>query len=429
VTVGGVALIVIGFVGLGVAAILFGHSTAERTQRGAKVRLAPGQTFSWRGAAGIGLACAGILLLGALPAMVPALERTWAGEVLAAVKQDQLNEADEDAERANYYQGLDVIHHEEGFAFLRAGAQLGGTGERNAPGRHTNDFMLYDGVPNISLTFEGKRISSNQWGMRDRPYEKAKPPGVFRIALLGSSHEQGNGVGDDETFKYLLEEHLNRDDRGPAIRKYEILNFAVAAHGAIQKLLMLENLGFDFAPDAVFFVTYAPEYERTWDHLAKVLRAGYAIPEPYRDPILRAYRQAGVDPSMSEERIQHLLKPYLPELMGFVFERLAKQCRERGIQAYVVYRPQARETPRNRAKLRMRQQLLDLARAADLPIIDLYAAFDGVADRRSLMLDPTVSYSHTSPLGHRLLAEELYKQLHDQEGKLILTRGIGAPAR
>ena len=45
------------------------------------------------------------------------------------------------------------------------------------------------------------------------------------------------------------------------------------------------------------------------------------------------------------------------------------------------------------------------------------------------MLDPTVSYSHTSPLGHRLLAEELYKQLHDQEGKLILTRGIGAPAR
>jgi hypothetical protein len=36
------------------------------------------------------------------------------------------------------------------------------------------------------------------------------------------------------------------------------------------------------------------------------------------------------------------------------------------------------------------------------------------------MQDPTVANSHMNALGHHWLAEELYKQLHDQEHHLIL---------
>ena len=50
-----------------------------------------------------------------------------------------------------------------------------------------------------------------------------------------------------------------------------------------------------------------------------------------------------------------------------------------------------------------------MARAAGLQVIDLSPAFDSVTDRSSLVLAKWDD--HTTALGHRLLAEELYKDL------------------
>ena len=49
------------------------------------------------------------------------------------------------------------------------------------------------------------------------------------------------------------------------------------------------------------------------------------------------------------------------------------------------------------------------ARSAGLQVIDLTGAFDSVADRSSLILAKWDD--HTTALGHRLLADELYKDL------------------
>jgi hypothetical protein len=415
VTLAGVLSIVAGLTVLGLAAVLWGHSRAERTA-GGSVTPAAGPAFSWRGAA-LGFASCALILVLSLTPIRSQFEGTPAGDVLAALRYDQANEMDEDSQRRGYYEDLDVTRNQEDFGFLRTGFQWGEGGLKDPPGDSTTDFMLLQGAANYSREVDHKRITTNHWGMRDREYDQAKPPAVYRIALFGSSHERGSGVGDEETFKYLLEEQLNRANTNPAIRKYEILNFSVASYGAFQKLLQMENLGFSFSPDAVFFVTYAPEGERTLDHLAKVIRLRPAIPEAVRAPISRAIEAAGVNATMSEERIRRLLKPYIPELLSFAFQRLADRCHERGVPVYVVYRPQPQETSRTRTR---RQQLLELAQAADLPILDLSPAFKDVSDRRTLMLDPTASYSHTNELGHRLLADELYKQLHDPNGALIL---------
>jgi hypothetical protein len=50
-----------------------------------------------------------------------------------------------------------------------------------------------------------------------------------------------------------------------------------------------------------------------------------------------------------------------------------------------------------------------LARAAGLEVIDLSPAFGSVADRSALILAKWDD--HTTALGHRLLADELYKDL------------------
>ena len=56
-----------------------------------------------------------------------------------------------------------------------------------------------------------------------------------------------------------------------------------------------------------------------------------------------------------------------------------------------------------------RSKLLGMAKAAGLQVIDLTGAFDSVADRSSLILAKWDD--HTTALGHRLLADELYKDL------------------
>ena len=50
-----------------------------------------------------------------------------------------------------------------------------------------------------------------------------------------------------------------------------------------------------------------------------------------------------------------------------------------------------------------------MARDAGLQVIDLSPAFDSVTDRSSLILAKWDD--HTTALGHRLLADQLYKDL------------------
>ena len=53
--------------------------------------------------------------------------------------------------------------------------------------------------------------------------------------------------------------------------------------------------------------------------------------------------------------------------------------------------------------------MVRLARAAGLEVIDLSPAFDSVTDRSTLILGKWDD--HTTPLGHRLLADKLYEGL------------------
>ena len=46
-------------------------------------------------------------------------------------------------------------------------------------------------LPNKKIEFRGAMLSTNEFGLRDRPYTLEKEPGVLRIALLGGSYRNG----------------------------------------------------------------------------------------------------------------------------------------------------------------------------------------------------------------------------------------------
>lgn len=88
----------------------------------------------------------------------------------------------------------------------------------------------------------------NSLGMPDVERSVKKPPGVFRIALVGDSFTEGFSVQPPYRFGNLLEKRLNSTYSG---RKFEVLNFGVPAYNFGQKYIRLKTFALNFEPDLV----------------------------------------------------------------------------------------------------------------------------------------------------------------------------------
>lgn len=95
-------------------------------------------------------------------------------------------------------------------------------------------------------------LTINSHGLRgpDRPY--AKPPGVFRILLLGDSFTEGYTVPEALTVRSVLEQILSRDACPPR----EVLNAGVAGYGTDQEYLSYLHDGNRYHPDLVVLLFF-----------------------------------------------------------------------------------------------------------------------------------------------------------------------------
>jgi hypothetical protein len=98
-------------------------------------------------------------------------------------------------------------------------------------------------------------VEINQNGERDREHAWTKPPGTFRIAVLGDSYAEAFQVPLDKTFWAVLERALG-DCRALEGRKVEVLNFGVSAYGTTQELLVLRQRVWDYSPDLVLLAFF-----------------------------------------------------------------------------------------------------------------------------------------------------------------------------
>jgi len=258
-----------------------------------------------------------------------------------------------------------------------------------------------------STTPGGVPITSNHLGMRDREYESIKPANTYRIALLGASNDMGFGVKDGQTYENLVEDTLNSRVPDARYSRYEILNLSVAADSILQRVLRLEQVGLEFQPDAAILSITAVDEQFIASHLRKALIQGVEPSPGYRDMVESIIRKARVNGKMPAVMIERRLQPYFTELCMWSFQRFAQQCAQRGVRPIVMYRP----APADFSGLESaaRSKMLEMARNAGLEVIDLSPAFDSVTDRSSLMLAKWDD--HTTALGHRLLANELYEHL------------------
>ena len=72
-----------------------------------------------------------------------------------------------------------------------------------------NPDLSFAHAPNRSAFLMGVPVSINSEGLRDREFPLEKPPGVYRVMMLGDSTTFGWGVRQEDTAAKFLEHKLN----------------------------------------------------------------------------------------------------------------------------------------------------------------------------------------------------------------------------
>lgn len=120
-------------------------------------------------------------------------------------------------------------------------------------------WVLVPGTTGL-WTKEGRaEIRINSQGFRGPDVPEQKPPGTYRIAVLGDSCVEALQVPEEQTFAQLLEAELAACPALAAAHqtKVESLNFGVSGYGTAQELLALRAQAAPFQPDLVLLAFYS----------------------------------------------------------------------------------------------------------------------------------------------------------------------------
>jgi hypothetical protein len=235
--------------------------------------------------------------------------------------------------------------------------------------------------------------------MRDKEYDKKKPPGVIRIALLGASTVMGSGVRDHETFESILEERLNRELKPAGVSGYEILNFGVAGYMVVNHVGQCENLVFEFEPDVLCYCTH----HRTGDRALFRQFVTKDIDDISFPPLVQEFQREISGMAMKDyKRYKKQVKRSYRKMLEWGYNSIVAMCARHDTIPVWIYIPM----PTKRDKVD--PILAETATIAGFQMISLDKAYDGW-DERTLKIASWEN--HPNAMGHALLAQQLYNKL------------------
>lgn len=300
--------------------------------------------------------------------------------------------------------------------------------------RNGDDRIVYEFRPGTRGRFMDHEVQINALGMRDRERTAAKPPGVFRILVLGDSHLFGWGVGQDESFAAVLQAQL--DERAPG--RFEVLNAGVPGYNTVMEARLFERRVDELSPDLllVHFVdndmdlpNFLSEPPDAWSlkksFLLELVERRLALLAGDQELLPRGLFVAAMDPKRGRFHIpdDQIPERYRPlqgwDAMRRAYHRLARRARDKGIPYAVLvnaydYRAQLAGDPGDVQPQAIRDLKQSLAAEDGYLVIDPQARVlaylrEHQLTNGALWVDP--KDSHMSPLHHRLAADEILAQL------------------
>lgn len=299
--------------------------------------------------------------------------------------------------------------------------------------RHPDDRVVYELRPGTTGSFLGHPVRINSLGMRDRERSYEKPAGTVRIAALGDSHTFGWGVSQAEPWPAVLEDLLS--ERLPA-RRFEVWNFGVPGYNTVQEVRALELRLERVDPDVVVinyvdndmdlpnFLAERPDLgSLRRSYLLELVRRRWAV---FRNQAIWPAGLFGLVTEREDGRYrfppEQIPKRFRP-LSGWhnmtkAYERLARLGRAHGFAVVLLFNPDDYR-PRlegwsDDVRLKPVRTLGEQMRDRGYLVVDVQdRAFGHLEtnglDNRALWIRP--GDSHSNPLRHRLVAEELLERL------------------
>lgn len=97
-------------------------------------------------------------------------------------------------------------------------------------------------------------------GMREPGLTVTKPPGTYRIALLGDSMVESLQVPIEDTFGQILERRFKKD----GLSNIQVLNFGTSGYSTAQMYLQLKKQVLKYKPDLVLMVYNSRDMFENW---------------------------------------------------------------------------------------------------------------------------------------------------------------------
>ncbi|MBT37312.1 MAG: SGNH/GDSL hydrolase family protein [Myxococcota bacterium] len=268
-----------------------------------------------------------------------------------------------------------------------------------------------EGADGASYVWSYPLSQVNEFGYRDRNHEREKPPGVFRIVVIGDSIAAGYRIDAlEDVFPFQLEQALRR--RGVDA---EILNFGVSGYNTQQEVYTLIDRGLAYDPDLVVLAYCLNDRDRIDSGVLSILLASKGESAVVRSRIdrwlsfsavYRMLRHRFARRELDEElarRDKAVEQDGVEDSLG----RLANLSETRGFEVLVVVFPLLDNLAR-RKDARERQAIAELAWRKRLHHLDLHPALlDCVRREPQVGLDPY----HPSVEGHRCAGDAIAQHL------------------
>lgn len=352
-----------------------------------------------------------VLLLGLIP-----LPAGWARAraMLDSAKSNELNRSDLEMNAGGYYQGLIGIDNPEGAPSELGMRILGKPTDwmrfraANVSRNIERDFLIFELRPNANRMIFGHPFTTNAFGMRDRPYTLEKPDGVFRIVVLGSSMDMGWGVGTEETYVNLLEDWLNAHaaKRGLS-RRFEVLNFAVAAYSPAQRLEAYRRKAAEFKPDMVLYSATMLDLRLMEIHFCDAFQNKVDLGYGFLKKAIAASGLTAKDLQLNaDDSLRHKdvvkakLRPHFWAIYDAILRTLAADCHSSGapLVCAIIPRVGKADAPQARAPTLSRLREI-IERNAD-GLLDVSDTFDNLDPEQ---FEIAAWDDHPNALGHREL--------------------------
>lgn len=260
--------------------------------------------------------------------------------------------------------------------------------------------------PGARATLYGHEVVINAQGLRNAEIEQPKPPGVFRVLMIGDSVAFGWGVAEEHCLPRVLESLWNAAGPPAAATRVEVINCGVPGAGMPNELLWLREVGLALDPDLVLVTLINNDLT----DIVQALEAGPPAPAPLRLPdLLRATyvgralehglaaaggRLAAPDFYVSLDTVPAKVATASDTLCAG-FAEMRRLC---GDRPFAVI-----DTIGERDGSRRIEPFVTCANQLGLPRID---AFLGCPDYRE-RFSVTSTDDHPNAAGHRLMAEDV----------------------